>query len=105
MKMAKASKDDIRSCAKFFEFLEEFMEYRTYTPEDDEHEETSVELTDEEFMGKLRELWSGRSAGHAVDTSWRRVVWGCDLLIDNVCDPNEDTLEWKPDLKAKLAAS
>lgn len=29
---------------------------------------------------------------------WRRVVWGCDLLIENCCDPNLDYLALKPEL-------
>ena len=32
-------------------------------------------------------------------------MFGCDILIDNVCDPNADTLEWKPEYAEKLAAS
>lgn len=105
VKMAKASKDDIDRCRKFFQFVEEFMEYGTHTPESDEFEEDSIDLTDEMFVKKLRELWGRRFGHQGVDVAWNRVVWGCDLLIDNVCDPDSDTLEWKPEYAKKLAAS
>ncbi len=106
VKMAKASKDDIDRCRKFFQFVEEFMEYGTHTPENDEVEEDSIDLTDEMFVEKLREMWGGRMVRRpGVDTSWNRVVWGCDILIDNVCDPNSDVLDWKPEYAEKLAAS
>ena len=105
MKMAKASKDDIAKCRNFFQFIEEFMEYGTHTPENDETEEESIELTDEVFVHMLRTLWGGRFRPSGVDASWSRVVFGCDILIDNVCDPDADTLEWKPEYAEKLASS
>lgn len=103
MKMAKASKDDIDRCCKFFQFVEEFMEYGTHTPQNDEYEEESIDLTDEAFVERLRTMWGGRFRPNGVDCAWSRVVFGCDILIDNVCDPNADTLEWKPEYAAKLA--
>ena len=104
MKMAKASKDDIERCRKFFQFIEEFMEYGTHTPENDEVEEDSIDLTDEMFVEKLREMWGGRMARRpGVDTSWNRVVWGCDMLIDNCCDPDADCLELRQDWAEAIA--
>jgi hypothetical protein len=29
---------------------------------------------------------------------WRRVVWGCEILIENCCDPNLDYLALRPEL-------
>jgi len=105
MKMAKASKEDIERCIKFFQFIEEFMEYGTHTPENDEFEEDSIDLDDEAFVEKLRELWGGRFKAAAVDCAWTRVVMGCDILIDNCCDPSSDVLEWKPEIAKQLAAT
>jgi hypothetical protein len=31
-----------------------------------------------------------------------RVVFGYEILVDNVCDPNLDYLEFKPELKELL---
>mgnify|MGYP000890696501 CR=1 FL=1 len=95
MKMAKASKEDIDRCVKFFQLIEEFMDHGTHTPE--HFEEDSIELTDEDFVQRLRELWGGSDRPLAVDSSWRRVVFGCDVLINNVCDPDADTLELRRD--------
>ncbi len=102
MKMARASKDDLDRMIAFMQFIEEFMDYGTYTPENDEVEEESIDLTDEAFVERIRELWGRRFGHHGVDGAWARVVFGYGVLIDNVCDPNADTLEWKPELAAKL---
>lgn len=103
MKMAKASKEDIERCIKFFQFIEEFMEYGTHTPESEDFEEDSIDLDDEAFVERLRAMWGGRFKAAAVDCAWTRVVMGCDILIDNCCDPNADTLEWKPEIAKQLA--
>lgn len=103
MKMAKATKDDIQKTIEFFRFIEEFMEYGTHTPENEETEEESIDLTDEEFVERLRKLWGGRFRPVGVDCAWSRVVFGCDMLINNACDPDADTLELRPDW-AKLIA-
>ncbi len=97
--MAKASKDDIQKMVAFFRFIEEFMEYGTHTPENEEFEEDSIDLTDEKFVEMLRSLWGGRFKPAGVDCSWSRVVFGCDMLIDNVCDPNLDYLDLRPGLR------
>lgn len=33
-----------------------------------------------------------------------RVVYGFRVLVDNACDPDKDTLEWKPEIAAAIAA-
>lgn len=33
-----------------------------------------------------------------------RVVYGFGVVVDNACDPNADTLEWKPEIAAAIAA-
>lgn len=104
IRMAKASQDDVDRVVKFFQLIEEYMEYGTYTPPNDEIEEESIELTDETFVEKLREFWGGRfTYGPGVDSSWARVVNGYAVLVDNVCDPDRDVLEYKPEIAAKLS--
>jgi hypothetical protein len=99
MKMAKASKDDLRRVREFMDAVEEYLDYGTYTKPDDECEEESVDLTPSEFAELVRDQFSRG----LVRACWRRVVYGCDILIDEVCDPAADTLEWKPEI-AKLLA-
>lgn len=105
MKMAKADADDFEKVIAFFRFIEEFMEDGTHTPENDDEEEDSIELDDETFVEMLRKMWGGRFKPAGVDCSWCRVVFGAQILIDNVCDPSADTLEWKPEYAALLAAA
>ena len=101
MKMAKASKDDIQRCIKFFQLIDEYFEEGTYTPSDTDEPER---LTDSDFVDRLREMWGGRLCRAGVDCSWMRVVFGCGILIDSVCDPAKDVLELRPDLASAAAA-
>ena len=36
------------------------------------------------------------SSGKVQMVSWRRVVFGYAMLVENCCDPTKDFLEWKP---------
>lgn len=102
VKMAKASPDDIQKVREFFQFLEEYFEYGTHTPESEEFEEESVDLTPEQFVELLGRKWGGRFKPAGVDAAWSRVVFGCEILIQNVCDPDADTLEWKPSIAKQI---
>lgn len=77
MKMAKADKAEWERVMKFVQELEEEIKY--------------PEKTDEE-LGK----WV-RNAPCMF-----RVVFGYQVLVDNCADPDSDTLEWRPELKALL---
>lgn len=98
MKMAKASRDDIERLTTFFLMLEEALEYGTYTPPNQETEFERID--DERILELIREAWG--QYGPGVGPSWRRVVMGCGILIDNCCDPEADTLEWRKDVAAFL---
>ena len=100
MKMAKASKDDIQRCIKFFQFVEEYFEEGTHTPSDTDEPER---LTESDFVDRLREMWGGRWKPPGVDCAWGRVVFGCNILINNVCDPEKNALELRPDLASAAA--
>lgn len=97
--MAKASKDDIRRVREFMDAVEEYLDYGSFTKPDEECEEETVDLTPSEFAEMVRDQFGVGLVG----ACWRRVVGGCDLLIDQVCDPTAETLEWKPEI-AKLLA-
>lgn len=100
MKQAKATKKDIRCLTDFFLMLDEVVKYGTYTPPNDEEEEISEQVDDARLCELIREAWGTRGPG--VDTSWRRVVMGMDVLIDQCCDPDLDYLEWRPDVRKFL---
>lgn len=84
MKQAKASEADIQAVLDFFDDVEQWIEY-TERPDG------------VSSLGELVER-----AWLAVGPAWRRVVFGYKLLLDNCCDPDAPTLEWRPDLKALL---
>ena len=88
MHMAKASEADLSTLRDFFNMLEEVIEYGT-------HED--VELRDPDSCWELvEEKWNSRPG---VGCSWRRVVEGCDMLIQNVCDPDVTHLALNPRLE------
>ena len=103
MKMAKASSDDVDKVIAFFHVIEEYMDYGTHTPENPDVEEESIDLDPERFVELLRERWGRRFGPCGVDAAWSRVVHGYQVLVDNCCDPNAETLEWKPEIAEKLA--
>lgn len=97
IKMAKADKDDLRRVREFFEMIEEVCEYGTYTKPNDEIEDESVSVDAAILEDLIAKMWGHHGPG--VASSWRRVVFGCEILIDNCCDPAADTLEWRPDIR------
>ena len=65
MKMAKASKEDIQRCVKMFHLIEEFMEYGTHTPQNDEYR--GIDRTERRrFRGSV-----AGDVGRAVQASGR----------------------------------
>ena len=100
MKMAKASADDLRQVNEFLQMIEEFVEYGTYTAGEDDEPEP---IDDSQFIELIRDKWGIYRPG--VSHSWFRVVFGCQILIDNCCDPDADTLEFRPDIAKAMEAA
>jgi hypothetical protein len=101
VKMAKATEDDFRCVTDFLTMLDEIVEYGTYTPPNEDEEEISEEIDAERLRELIDAAWGGPGRS-GVGSSWRRVVWGGKMLVDNCCDPDADVLEWRPDVKAYL---
>jgi hypothetical protein len=80
MKMAKASKEEWESVMRFAQELEDEIKY--------------PERTDEELGAWVRK-----------SPCLFRVVFGYQVLVDNCADPNLDHLDFKPEIKAALAAN
>ena len=100
VKMAKASEDDLRRVREFFQMIEEVVEYGTYTADEDDDPE---HIVDSQFAELISRMWNERGPG--VGSAWSRVVCGCQMLIANCCDPDADTLEWRPDVAAAMEAA
>lgn len=48
-----------------------------------------------EWTRLFRWLQAQEAAGVNVPP-WERTVFGYDVLVENVCDPEKDYLDWKP---------
>lgn len=101
MKMARASADDVDTLQNFLEWLENYADNGTDNrrPPDDEDGDFP-EISDEDALQYISSQFSRWTRGNTVMTCWRRVVYGFQILHDNVCDPDADHLDWKPELKA-----
>lgn len=86
MRMAKASKADINALRKFLLMLEQLCE---------ETDESFQDYDNQAIVSRVRQAFGNVN----VSTGWRRVVEGADILIDTVCDPEKDYLDYKPELK------
>lgn len=94
MVQAKATPDDIRQMVDFFGMLEEAIEYGTYTADDESEPQT---ITPELLWNLVRTAWGQRGPGLGAGT-WGRVIFGCDMLIRQLCNPDVDYLAVRPDI-------
>jgi len=99
MRMARASADDFTALIAFFGMLDEVMEYGTYTPPDDENEEVSQDVDEERLAELIFEMWP------RVGVSWNRVVFGGQMAIDQLTDPNLSYLAVRPDIGRAMQAA
>ena len=98
VKMARASDADCDAVRNFMQFIDEWMEYGTFTENAGTEPATSVYLTESEFQEKLKDLWE-----NAVNRSYGRVVHGHQILRDNCTDPTCDVLEFRREIRDALA--
>jgi|SRR5690606_14984439 len=113
MKMAKASKEDIQKMIDFFS-LWELMEKNDWHVDPSDYTEELAEKLTPYLPDKYKDSWGDVDTEKIkraffdtwkdeIDWRWRRVVWGCDILIDNCCDPDADTLELNPKFQPVMA--
>jgi hypothetical protein len=102
MRMAKASDKDIETLIDFFNLME-IVEASNFCISDWED--------DEDIYPKLKPYMKLRDFDYAefyhrwepvLATRWRRVVFGCQILIESCCDPKLSYLEHKPEMKAAM---
>lgn len=114
MRMAKADANDIGQCRDFFHLYEYVIENGELTDEiiKSDWEEGDVEYKElMKHVIKKEEKWARGSVGefdyysffydwHTIlAPRWRRVVWGVEILIESVCDPQKDYLDYSPYLE------
>ena len=88
--MAKASQEEIDRAIELTHFLQSICDVRNFeTPRWPKTDEWfDPESTDDlkRFYNEVQRLCPGLM----------RVTYGFQVLVDNACDPDADTLEWKP---------
>lgn len=113
MQMAKASKEDIQKMIDFFSIWE-LMEEREWEIDSTDYEdELNEKLAPYDYrkhrdsygdfeIQSVKDLFFQNWFGE-MDFRWRRVVFGCDILIDNVCDPDKNILAFHPKFEPVIA--
>lgn len=104
MRMARAPKEQVDHLTKFLEWLEQFEEYGHDIRKFDGETGECPQISDEEAMDYIKSEFSRLNRRLSVGSCWHRVVWGYQVLHDNVCDPALDYLEFKPELAEIIAA-
>lgn len=100
MKMAKPSDKDYEAFDRLHDIIMSLVVYRI-RPEELESELPTEIFDDQEVhaeLGQRIEEWWDKHGG-----SWDRVVFGGQTAIQNACEPNASTLEWKPEIASLLA--
>ncbi len=89
MTIAKASQEDFRALVDLFQLIDEYLDYGTYTPD---HEQPPENVDDGRFVELLRHAFRQQPG------ALTRVLYGCQALIREFCDPESDTLLYRPDI-------
>lgn len=124
MKMAKADEQEFDKVMSFIQVMDELFMSRFFSNEDDwrdwddDNEEKKLLLEiEKEIRETDGELWDGSVDNRLVlyefiKRRWRqanycgsfdRIVMDASVLIDNVCDPDLDYLEYKPEIAAAIS--
>lgn len=102
MKMARARDTDFAAIDALHNALQCFCcSYQPRMPDKEGIEGNPLD-DDEvpEELGRFVRDWWDENEG-----SWNRVTFGAKILIDNVCDPDKNYLDWKPKYKAAIEAA
>lgn len=111
--MAKADHDDLQTTEDFLNACELALESSRFSmlnaadnwedldEEDDERKliekiKENLELEEGTVDNRILMYEYLQAKFKKASCNWRRVVWGADILIDNVCDPMEDHLAFFP---------
>jgi hypothetical protein len=103
MKMAKASKKDIKAVQNFLSALEQISDHsfdiKYHTDEPDDVDKVILAICS---RGRLDPWMLCTYFQKHVEPRYHRVTIGCDMLIDNACDPTSDTLDFRKDIIERI---
>ena len=89
MKQAKPTADESLAFLRFMQGLESILERGEILIDEGD----TLRITDALMIGWLAREWE------RIGPIWKRVFFAGQVAIDNACDPNADTLEWREELK------
>ena len=120
MKVAKADNDEFVLVSGFINSMEALFDTRGFFSQEESWRDWNDDDEDKKLLLKIEEDLK-YCEGEPVDNrlilfefikyKWRkanycgsfgRIVCDCEVLIDNVCDPELDYLEYKPEIKAAI---
>lgn len=123
MKVAKADKEEFEKVYNFISIMDALFNGRSFFSNEEDWREWADDDEDKKMLLEIEEEIR-ESDGEYVDgidnrlilytfikRKWReanycgsfdRIVANAEVLIDNVCDPDLDYLEYKPDIKAAI---
>lgn len=111
MRIAKATKEDILAIMEFF-LQWEMLESQNWEIAPDDFDDETIEKMRPYLAESHQDLWDDTDTDSVKKAffgdwfekinGWRRVVLACDTLIDNACDPDQDVLDFRPDIKEGL---
>lgn len=103
MKMARATKDDLDKARLAYQVLEAYYRDDCTTRKDFSHFEEEeiliIKAIFESDRDENAEVDIEAMSFQIYDTLLRgffRILWGYQVMFDNACDPDQDTLEFNP---------
>ena len=81
-------------------YFREWLDFKRDWDEDEAYTEIILQIEDEEgnFSWELYASYYQENISHI----WNRILFGFEVLLDNVCDPELDYLDFNKELKAML---
>ena len=122
MKVAKAEKEEFDKVYDFINVMDDLFDSRFFSHEeewrnwddDDEDKKLLLEIEEEIKETDGEDIWGVDNRlilYEFIKRKWKkanyygsfqRIVTDAECLIDNVCDPDIDYLEYKPEIKEAL---
>jgi hypothetical protein len=92
MKMAKPGEGQFDAVFAFLRMMEGIIEKDVYPTDEDAEEEKPVTDDPAATLGFIIRQWPD------IAPHWQRVLFAGQTCIENACDPNAATLEFKPEI-------
>jgi hypothetical protein len=111
MKMAKASQEHVDRLRSWLQFNNEIckidpllkLEWDEFKKDWDEEEDFQRIITHcVDYSGKFIYDYYWDYYQRHISHIFSRIIMGYEVLIDNICDPDKDYLDYRPELKKQF---